>query len=294
MDLLLNHLGQGLWCVILISMPVVLVAAGIGLIIGILQAVTQVQEQTISAAPKILAVFLLLIVGGTLILRVLNTYLTDAVTLAMEIIPKDGYFSMPSRNYNDPESSSKNFFVDDKFKIKKANPDFKELMNSSANIPYIKQDQAKEPDVYSPPPSLPGPKISEEIENYNNMKNKAKALKSLPSLEQKVPVIPPKNTKKIDKGANPIISLLPPLDEPPVVDPADLKSLPEIANSKIKNTSKITGAAANLTPEAKEQYHNKNIASTIIIGGESNANNCVYNNSKKSNSSKGAIILESN
>ena len=37
-----------------------LVAAGIGLVVGILQAVTQVQEQTIAAAPKILGVFLVI------------------------------------------------------------------------------------------------------------------------------------------------------------------------------------------------------------------------------------------
>ena len=48
-----------------ISMPAVLTAASIGLVVGILQAVTQVQEQTIAAAPKVLGVFLVIMIMGS-------------------------------------------------------------------------------------------------------------------------------------------------------------------------------------------------------------------------------------
>ena len=54
MEILLEYLAKGFLIMLAISMPCVLVAAGIGLVVGILQAVTQVQEQTIAAAPKIL------------------------------------------------------------------------------------------------------------------------------------------------------------------------------------------------------------------------------------------------
>ena len=64
MEILLEYLAKGFLIMLSISMPCVLVAAGIGLIVGILQAVTQVQEQTIAAAPKILGVFLVIIIGG--------------------------------------------------------------------------------------------------------------------------------------------------------------------------------------------------------------------------------------
>ena len=50
-----------------ISMPCVLTAAAIGLVVGIIQAVTQVQEQTIAAAPKIFAVFLVTVIILSLI-----------------------------------------------------------------------------------------------------------------------------------------------------------------------------------------------------------------------------------
>ena len=61
MEILTEFLAKGFMTMLTISMPCVLVAAGIGLIVGIIQAVTQVQEQTIAAAPKILGVFLVIL-----------------------------------------------------------------------------------------------------------------------------------------------------------------------------------------------------------------------------------------
>ena len=63
MEMLMEYMAKGFVAMLSISMPCVLTAAGIGLVVGILQAVTQVQEQTIAAAPKILAVFLVIIIG---------------------------------------------------------------------------------------------------------------------------------------------------------------------------------------------------------------------------------------
>ena len=49
-EVLLEYLAKGFLIMLSISMPCVLCAAGIGLVVGILQAVTQVQEQTIADA----------------------------------------------------------------------------------------------------------------------------------------------------------------------------------------------------------------------------------------------------
>ena len=54
MELLVEYMAKGFMVMLTISMPCVLVAAAVGLVVGILQAVTQVQEQTIAAAPKII------------------------------------------------------------------------------------------------------------------------------------------------------------------------------------------------------------------------------------------------
>jgi len=55
---------QAIWIILLSSMPVLLVAMVIGLLIGILQTATSIQEQTLVFIPKILAVFLLLFLLG--------------------------------------------------------------------------------------------------------------------------------------------------------------------------------------------------------------------------------------
>ena len=77
MELLVEYLAKGFITMLSISLPCVLVAAGIGLVVGILQAVTQVQEQTIAAAPKIIAVFLGMMLVGGWILENIVSFMTE-------------------------------------------------------------------------------------------------------------------------------------------------------------------------------------------------------------------------
>lgn len=49
---------QAIMLTLLVGTPVMLVAALVGLLISLLQAVTQVQDQTISFVPKIVVMFL--------------------------------------------------------------------------------------------------------------------------------------------------------------------------------------------------------------------------------------------
>ncbi|MAQ19105.1 MAG: flagellar biosynthetic protein FliQ [Sandaracinus sp.] len=56
--------AETLYLVLLVSAPPLLVALAIGLVVGLLQAVTQVQEQTLSFVPKLVAVATVLVVGG--------------------------------------------------------------------------------------------------------------------------------------------------------------------------------------------------------------------------------------
>ena len=51
---------QALWTTLLIGSPVLLVGLATGLIIGLFQALTQIQEQTLAFVPKIVAMFLAL------------------------------------------------------------------------------------------------------------------------------------------------------------------------------------------------------------------------------------------
>ncbi len=56
--------AETLYLVLLVSGPPLLVALAIGLVVGLLQAVTQVQEQTLSFVPKLVAVATVLVVAG--------------------------------------------------------------------------------------------------------------------------------------------------------------------------------------------------------------------------------------
>jgi flagellar biosynthesis protein FliQ len=54
---------SAIWLVIQLGAPVMLVGLVVGVAIGLFQAVTQIQEQTLVYAPKILAVFATLLIA---------------------------------------------------------------------------------------------------------------------------------------------------------------------------------------------------------------------------------------
>ncbi len=99
MEMLMEYMAKGFVTMLSISMPCVLTAAGIGLVVGILQAVTQVQEQTIAAAPKILAVFLVIVVGGVGFVKLLTNLFTDGMAIAFNVIPKSDNYVLSSDYY---------------------------------------------------------------------------------------------------------------------------------------------------------------------------------------------------
>jgi flagellar biosynthetic protein FliQ len=51
---------KALWLVLVVSAPLVLTALGVGFLVSVLQAASQLQEFTLSFVPKILAVLLVL------------------------------------------------------------------------------------------------------------------------------------------------------------------------------------------------------------------------------------------
>ncbi|MCL9682620.1 flagellar biosynthesis protein FliQ [Legionella maioricensis] len=63
-DLAIYLSKQLLWHAVFIAAPIILVSLITGLIISILQVVTQIQDSTLSFVPKILAVVLMLMLCG--------------------------------------------------------------------------------------------------------------------------------------------------------------------------------------------------------------------------------------
>lgn len=63
-DVILRVAREGLLLVLVCSAPPLLAALAVGLVMGVLQAATQVQEQTLNLVPKIVAVTVALLVAG--------------------------------------------------------------------------------------------------------------------------------------------------------------------------------------------------------------------------------------
>ena len=53
-----DTMRQGLWNAVLISTPILVVALIVGLIIGLFQALTSIQEMTLTFVPKLAAIVL--------------------------------------------------------------------------------------------------------------------------------------------------------------------------------------------------------------------------------------------
>ena len=74
--LVLDILRNAYITIMKVSGPVLLISLVVGLIISILQATTQIQEQTLSFVPKIIAVMVSLIVFGNFMLNGLISFTT--------------------------------------------------------------------------------------------------------------------------------------------------------------------------------------------------------------------------
>jgi flagellar biosynthetic protein FliQ len=73
-DVVVSLSTQALELALKIGLPLLLVGLVVGLVISVFQAMTQIQEQTLSFIPKILATAAVLIVGGPWMLDQLLSY----------------------------------------------------------------------------------------------------------------------------------------------------------------------------------------------------------------------------
>lgn len=70
-------IGQGAIQLVLVVISLVLLPAlAVGLLVSMFQAATQINEQTLSFIPKLIVVFLVILVSGNWILGLLTNYTT--------------------------------------------------------------------------------------------------------------------------------------------------------------------------------------------------------------------------
>ncbi len=165
MEILLEYMAKGLMVMLMIAMPCVLTAAAIGLVVGILQAVTQVQEQTIAAAPKIFAVFLVIIILGTGYIKLLSNLFNEGSVIAFDVIPKSDDFVLPPDYYN----YTKPFIDEMKSDVKKDMTPMSHILNN-AKAPIGLTERNSFTGIRSNSKEIPTPNLAERKKIMENQR----------------------------------------------------------------------------------------------------------------------------
>ena len=76
-DLGVQMAREALFMVMLISAPMLGLGMLVGILVSVFQATTQIQEQTLAFIPKIVAVFVAILIFGPWMLRLLTDYIRE-------------------------------------------------------------------------------------------------------------------------------------------------------------------------------------------------------------------------
>jgi flagellar biosynthesis protein FliQ len=79
-DTVVSLATQAMSLALKISLPLLGVGLIVGVLISIIQAVTSIQEQTLAFIPKVLAMAIVLVIGGPWMLNQLLSYTSDLWT----------------------------------------------------------------------------------------------------------------------------------------------------------------------------------------------------------------------
>ncbi|TFL18013.1 flagellar biosynthetic protein FliQ [Jannaschia formosa] len=82
--LFFDTLRQGLWIAVLISAPILVVALLVGLAIGLFQALTSIQEMTLTFVPKMAAMLAVFWASMGFMTLTLSHYFTDTLVPIIE------------------------------------------------------------------------------------------------------------------------------------------------------------------------------------------------------------------
>ena len=78
-DLVIQMAQEALRMVLIISAPMLGLGLLVGLAVSIFQATTSIQEQTLAFIPKIVAVFVAILIFGPWMLRLMVEYVTNVL-----------------------------------------------------------------------------------------------------------------------------------------------------------------------------------------------------------------------
>ena len=73
--------SDGIWVMIIVAAPMMIVGLVVGVIIALFQALTQIQEMTLVFVPKILAIFVTMLVALPFMGATLNGYMMRVIDM---------------------------------------------------------------------------------------------------------------------------------------------------------------------------------------------------------------------
>jgi len=77
----LDIASDGIWTLIIVSAPMMLVGLVVGVIIALFQALTQIQEQTLVFVPKIIAIFVTMLIALPFLGATMGGYMNRVVDM---------------------------------------------------------------------------------------------------------------------------------------------------------------------------------------------------------------------
>lgn len=78
--------AEALWLTMLVSAPLLLAALAAGLVVGVFQAATQINEMTLSFIPKLLAMFAVMVLAGPWMLATMIDFMRRLITQIPTVI----------------------------------------------------------------------------------------------------------------------------------------------------------------------------------------------------------------
>lgn len=82
----LGVMQQGLWITAQILTPLLLISSAVGLLVGLFQTVTQINEMTLTFIPKIVIVGLVLIILGPWMMNTLMDFASNLILNIPELL----------------------------------------------------------------------------------------------------------------------------------------------------------------------------------------------------------------
>ncbi len=85
-EMVLDVGREALWLAALLSAPMLLSALAVGLLVGMIQAATQIQEMTLTFIPKLIVLALALMIAGSWMLGLMTDFTINLIESIPEMI----------------------------------------------------------------------------------------------------------------------------------------------------------------------------------------------------------------